>query len=140
MKNNTPDLYFKANPESLVLAFSLWENGKYSAYKKAIFYSADALTNEDITTLLAKANAYQFDPNVIQVLGALRNEDKITMRYNESFLNMLQRIDLQMFKYSLEEKYLHEKPMFSMKGSLIAIALMKQILLTWLYDVRVIFV
>ncbi len=139
MKNNTPDLYFKANPESLVFAFDLWESGKYSAYKKAIFYSTDAI-NEDIATLLAKANAYKFDPNVIQVLGALRDEDKITMRYNESFLNMLQRIDLQAFKYSLEEKYLHEKPIFSMKGSLVSIALMKQILLTWLHDVRVIFV
>jgi hypothetical protein len=140
MKNNTPDVYFKANPESLVFAFDLWESGKYSAYKKAIFYTTDTLTNEEIATLLAKAMTYKFDPNVIQVLGALRDEDKITMRYNESFLNMLQRIDLQTFKYSMEEKYLHEKPMFSMKGSLVSIALMKQILLTWLHDVRVIFV
>ena len=98
MKNNTPDLYFKANPASLIFAFDLWESGKYSAYKKAIFYSTDAIANEDIAILLAKANAYKFVPTVIQVLGALRDEDKIRMRYNESFLNMLQRIDLQTFK------------------------------------------
>jgi hypothetical protein len=140
MKNNTPDVYFKANPESLAFAFDLWESGKYSAYKKAIFYSADTLTNEEVAKLLAQANSYKFDPDVIQTLGALRDEEGIRMRYNESFLNMLQRIDLQSFKYSLEELYLHEKPMFSMKASLIAIALMKQILLTWLHDVRVIFV
>ncbi len=135
---NTPDQLFRHNPIVLSAAFDLWKSGRYRQYKKGIFYSQDIDNQHDIDSILEKAIAYRFDPSVIQVIGALREENGPAMRYDEAFLNMLQRLDFQLLKYSTEEKGLLEKPIFSVKGSLIAIAVLKQILKTWLHDVRVI--
>jgi hypothetical protein len=138
-KNATPDELFSHNPKLLNTAFELWQSGRYATYKKALFFSTDIDSEQEAKVLLEKALAYEFHPDTIQSLGALRAIDG-TMFYNESFLNMIQRIDFQKFKLSLHASAIKEKPICSFHGTLVSIALLKQILKTWLYDVRIEFI
>ena len=138
LNNNTPDQLFRHNPIVLQSAYDLWKSGRYNQHKKAIFYSADIEEYSQLEEVLKLALNYRFEPNTIQFIGALREDNGLAMRYDEAFLNMLQRLDFQSLKYSKEEKSLNETPIFSVKSSLIVITVLKQILKTWLYDVRVI--
>lgn len=138
LTNNTPDALFKHNPALLATAFDLWETRRYKQYKKALFFS-DEISAEDRSLLLAKVKNFRFEPDVIQYIGALRDAQG-KMKYDESFLNMLQRIDFQSLKYSLDDIAYHRQPLFSVKGSIFVIAVIKQMLQTWCDDVHVDFV
>jgi hypothetical protein len=136
MLSSSPSDLFRHRPQLLKSAFELWESGRYSAVVKAIFFSADESAEDMADGILAAIIAFRFQPDVIQCLGAFRNEQG-RMGYNESFLNMLQRIDFHSLKYSRQEKSLNRKPVFSVKGSLLQVRIIEQMLKTWLYDVSV---
>ncbi|MFZ4545300.1 MAG: hypothetical protein ACOYOA_14710, partial [Saprospiraceae bacterium] len=136
MLSSSPNELFCHRPNLLVSCYELWKSGQYPAYVQAIYYSDDEEAEEMAEGILQSLMDFRFEPTVIQCLGALRDTNG-GMRYDESFLNMLQRIDFHLLKYSRQEKSLSEKPMFSVKGSLLQIKIIEQILKTWLYDVRV---
>ena len=134
MLSSSPDELFKYKPQLLEQAFELWRDGKYPAVVRAFFYSTDDNAERLSDEILRSLGAFRFSADVIQCMGALRNSDN-DMFYDESFLNMLQRVDFSALKFSRQEKSLNKKPIFSVKGSLLQVCILEQILKTWLYDV-----
>lgn len=134
----TPAQFFKHQPQLLDEAFDLWQKGKYNHFHKAIFisqeYHADPLKND----ILKEAVQFKFEPDVVQTIGALRAADGKTMRYDESFLNMLQRLDFQSLKMSFDEVTFQKDAWFSIKASAIAIEVFRLVLTTWLRDLKVV--
>ena len=135
MLSSSPGELFRHQPQLLLTAFKLWNSGTYSTAVKAIFVSADDTAENMAEEILLSIAAFRFQADTIQSLGAFR--DVNGMRYDESFLNMLQRTDFQYLKYSRQEKSLNQKPLFSVKGSLLQVRIMEQMLKTWLYNVSV---
>lgn len=137
MVSESPNAIFSHSPQLLQTAYDLWKSGRYSQYKKAIFYTDDALSEEDRAIILNRIKQFRFEPPLIQVIGAYRDTHTKNMKYDESFLNMLQRIDFNSIKFTLEETTIGNQPIFTIKGTMIYIALLKQVLGTWLFDVKV---
>jgi hypothetical protein len=134
----TPAQFFKHQPHLLDAAFALWESGRYNHFHKAYFISKENLEDATKHEILEKAKVFKFDPDVVQVLGALRGADGKTMRYDESFLNMLQRIDFQLLKISFEDVTFYQDCWFSMKASALAIEVFRLVLTTWLRELSVV--
>ena len=134
----TPAQLFKHQPQLLDDAFELWKNGKYNHFQKAIFISNEDLVQTAKNEVLNEAIHFKFEPEVVQVLGALRATDGKTMRYDESFLNMLQRLDFQSLKISFNEVTFQKDAWFSIKSTALAIEVFRLVLTTWLRDLKVV--
>lgn len=134
----TPAQLFKHQPHLLDAAFELWQNEKYNHFHKAFFILEDVYDESTKNEILNNALHFKFEPDVIQNLGALRAEDGKTMRYNESFLNMLQRLDFQSLKISFEDVTFHNSTWFSIKSTALTIEVFRLVLTTWLRNLHVI--
>ena len=137
MLGSSPDALFRHRPQLLEQAFELWRECRYAPVVKALYYSNDELSAQQADDLLRKLLEFRFSPEVIQHLGAAQSAQG-AMFYDESFLNMLQRVNFRSLKFSRQEKSLNRKPLFSVKGSLLQVRLVEQILKAWLYDVSAI--
>lgn len=134
----SPSQLFKHQPQLLSDAFELWKNGKYNHFHKAYFICNESLEPSFKNELLIEATHFKFEPDVVQILGALRASDGKTMRYDEAFLNMLQRLDFQTLKISLDEVTYQKNTWFSIKASALAIEVFRLVLTTWLRDFKVV--
>ena len=67
--------------------------------------------------MFAFLQQFKFDVEVIQKLGAAQNDEK-KMLYDESFLNMLQRLDIEKsLKFATYDQRVSRKSTFVAKGS-----------------------
>lgn len=99
---------FLHDADLLFPAFQCWQEG---TYQQAAVYCGDFPGMEALVELIGR---FSFDLETIQYLGA-------TQRFNESFLNYLQR-----FSFSFDLDYRQsEEPAVCIRGPLIQILLLK---------------
>ena len=100
--------------------YKIWNSEKYAVIHKGSFYS-ELTENHSITLkeMFVFLQQFKFDVDVIQKLGAAQNDEK-KMLYDEGFLNMLQRLDIEKsLKFATYDQRISRKSTFVAKGSML---------------------
>lgn len=115
---NTTNQYLKSNTSVFKNCYDLWNSSHYATVHKSYFFSQNA-DNHKIKTkaLIDFLKKFKFDVQVIQILGASKDEEK-SPNYDESFLNMLQRFDIEKsVKFFMPDARTKVNALFSVKGT-----------------------
>ena len=114
----TINQFLKFHTAIFLDCYKIWNSEKYAVVHKGSFYSELAekhsITLKEMFIFLQQ---FKFDVEVIQKLGAAHDDEK-KMLYDESFLNMLQRLDIEKsLKFATFDQYISRKSTFVAKGS-----------------------
>ncbi len=126
---HTTNQFIKFHTSIFKDCFDLWNSTKYATVHKGIFYS-HLSTNHKVQAkqLIVFLEKFKFDVEVIQKLGAAQNEDK-KMLYDESFLNMLQRFDIEKsVKFMFPDTRTKGNPVFIAKASRLQLQILEVII------------
>jgi nicotinic acid phosphoribosyltransferase len=110
--------------------YKLWHSPSYAKVEKGLFFS-EISKNHRISykTLVDFLQQFKFEVEVIQKLGSAKDEEKNAL-YDESFLNMLQRLDIEKsLKFSKSDSTINAHPAMVAKGSILHLQII-QILIT----------
>ena len=131
---DTINQFLKFHINIFVDCYKMWNSEKYAIVQKASFFSQMA-ENHKITPkiLFSVLDNFKFDVDVIQKLGAAKNDEKM-MLYDESFLNMLQRLDIEKsLKFTNFDSRVARKSTFVANGSILHLMII-EILVKGIWD------
>jgi hypothetical protein len=123
---NTTNQYLKYNTGIFKNCYDLWNSPHYAAVHKSCFFSQNADNHRIKTKMLIDfLKTFKFDVQVIQVLGASKDTEK-NANYDESFLNMLQRFDIEKsVKFFMPNARTKVNAMFSVKGTHLQLSILE---------------
>ncbi len=121
--------FLKFHTDSFLGCYKMWNSDKYALVQKGSFYSQtpgkQTITTKNLFPFLEK---FKFDVEVIQKLGAAQDAEK-KMLYDESFLNMLQRLDIEKsLKFANFDTRVNRESMFVAKGSILHLMIIEVLL------------
>ncbi len=123
---NTTNQYIKYNTGIFKGCYDLWNSSHYATVHKSYFFSQNAENHRIKTKILIDfLKKFKFDVQVIQILGASKDEDK-KANYDESFLNMLQRFDIEKsVKFFMPDARSKDNALFSVKGTHLQLSILE---------------
>jgi nicotinic acid phosphoribosyltransferase len=126
---DTINQFLKFHTDIFLDCYKMWNSDKYAVVQKGSFYSQIA-EKQTVTlkTLFPFLEKFKFDVDVIQKLGAAQNDEK-KMLYDESFLNMLQRLDIEKsLKFAKSDVRVTRDATFIAKGSTLHLMIIEVLL------------
>jgi nicotinic acid phosphoribosyltransferase len=125
----TLNQYLQSNTDKLNECYQIWNSPKYGLVQKGSYHSVIGVAHrwkaKEIFTFF---QTFKFDVDVIQRLGAAKNSEQESL-YDESFLNMLQRLDIEKsVKFTLPDMRSKGEPVFEAKGSLLHLMIIEVLL------------
>ena len=126
--------FLKFHTNIFLDCYKMWNSEKYAVVQKASFFSEMAKKHKITPKILFSfLQNFKFDVEVIQKLGAAKNREK-TMLYDESFLNMLQRLDIEKsLQFTEFDARVTRKSTFVAKGSILHLMII-EILVKGIWD------
>jgi nicotinic acid phosphoribosyltransferase len=126
---DTINQFLKFHTDIFIECYKVWNSDKYALVQKGSFYSENAkkqaITSKTLFSFLEK---FKFEVDVIQKLGAAQ-DDKKKMLYDESFLNMLQRLDIEKsLKFASSDSRVTREVTFVAKGSVLHLMIIEVLL------------